>query len=314
MDGEGGMAWNMPDRNIQKPCTECIVTFMLPGLEDPAGHDVNSDVGLWLHHMVLINKGKGLKDATCAKNPMSLPHMDVWATSLNSERFFASGNERTPLDTKLTGVKAGYLIKSDDTMSAIIELMNMNADHKDVYMTMVWEYIPKIPSDFKNAKPVWLDVFQCGLSDVKPKSEEGKFKYEYSWTSNVNGEILGVDTHLHDGGLNVDIRRNGRSICNSISKYGESEKYRSKAMEMESGGKGSKMMTMPTNTEHISSQSACYYESHNLGHLKKGDKLAMTGFYDYKEHAGMPKNNGKQSDVMVIAIMYVAVPMGRGSD
>jgi hypothetical protein len=54
MDGEGGMAWNMPERNVQKPCTHCMVTYIEAGLEDPAGNVKNTKDGLWLHHMVAL--------------------------------------------------------------------------------------------------------------------------------------------------------------------------------------------------------------------------------------------------------------------
>jgi hypothetical protein len=69
-----------------KPCVDCYITSLRAGLEYPNGTIANSDTGMWLHHAVLYDFGR--KDLTCP----DLPY-----------RFFASGNERTPLDMTLKG-------------------------------------------------------------------------------------------------------------------------------------------------------------------------------------------------------------------
>jgi hypothetical protein len=140
LEGSGGMIWNMPDRNVQKPCTTCTVTRMQAGLEDAAGNVMNTNNGLWLHHMVAINKGPGRKDPTCVDNYRSLPHIDVGSSAQNSERFFSSGNERTTVDVSLSNeVNSGYYIKSADQFSFIVDLMNDNMEAKVVYMTITYE-------------------------------------------------------------------------------------------------------------------------------------------------------------------------------
>lgn len=52
--GEGGALWNYPDRNIEKPCEECIIVGMNAGLEYPDGRNANIDSNQWLHHVGLI--------------------------------------------------------------------------------------------------------------------------------------------------------------------------------------------------------------------------------------------------------------------
>lgn len=74
------------EMSANKPCVDCYITNLRAGLEYPNGTIANSDTGMWLHHAVLYDFGR--KDLTCA----SLPY-----------RFFASGNERTPLDMTLKG-------------------------------------------------------------------------------------------------------------------------------------------------------------------------------------------------------------------
>jgi hypothetical protein len=58
---------------------------------------------------------------------VSLPHSSIGATPRDSERIFASGNERSTASLPEWGVKdAGYKLKKEDSFAASVELMNMN--------------------------------------------------------------------------------------------------------------------------------------------------------------------------------------------
>jgi hypothetical protein len=72
------------DMDAEKPCMDCMLIGIQAGLEYPNGSYANSNTGMWLHHIVLYDFGR--KDVACP----DLPY-----------RFFASGNERTPLDMTL---------------------------------------------------------------------------------------------------------------------------------------------------------------------------------------------------------------------
>jgi hypothetical protein len=39
---------------------------------------------------------------------------------------------------------------------------------------------------------LWLDVAQCGTSEIAPPVQSGQFVSKYSWTANIEGEILGA--------------------------------------------------------------------------------------------------------------------------
>jgi hypothetical protein len=88
------------EMSATKPCVDCYITALRAGLEYPNGSIANSDTGMWLHHAVLYDFGR--KDLTCS----DLPY-----------RFFASGNERTPLDMTLDGY-----VKLDEASLSLIEL------------------------------------------------------------------------------------------------------------------------------------------------------------------------------------------------
>jgi hypothetical protein len=305
--GTGGMIWNLPHRSVKKPCTDCVITYMRAGLEDVRGETVNANNGLYLHHMVAINSN-GRSDATCGSNPASLPHIDVGTTAATAERFFSSGNERTRVDIGMfPSFKAGYYVKPNDNFNLIVDLMNENPKEEKVYMTITYEYITGKPEGFSDLRPVWFDADQCGVSDVKPKSQNGAYTIAARpWRANFDGKIIALGSHLHDGGINAVVTRDGEVVCNSEAKYAETSAYVSQM-------KGRNRMTVTEqmgSMEHISSLSLCgTKDGVDIGDIKKGQTWVIKGNYDYSVHAGMKNGRGKQSDVMAIAIMYVAVPM-----
>jgi hypothetical protein len=134
--------------------------------------------------------------------------------------------------------------------------------------------------------------------------------------------------HLHDGGVNVDIFRNNKSICDSRASY-------SKDGGMEHGGKAqahpssaapaaasTSMATShghkrydtsanmvrrdgPHNNDgqaHISSMTTCGM----MGRINKGDEFQIKANYDFKKFQGMKSPEGKYTGVMGIAVMYAA--------
>jgi hypothetical protein len=264
---------------------------------------------------------------------MSLPHIDVGTSARNAERFFASGNERTPTDmTTPAGANVGYYIRPGDKMHYIIELMNMNKASKKVYMTLTWEYVKGTPAGYQNIRPVWLDAFQCGLSDVEPKKQEGNFDITaHTWTANFKGKLMGMGGHLHDGGDYLDIVQNGKKLCRAAATYGAPTMGGDMAGMSGGGGGGGKKKgifgglkgilrlsqapeaeQLKDSTSHIEKISWCGTTNETpLGEMNKGDKWDIAGHYDYDKYPGMLRTNGKQSDVMAIAVMMVAVPLSQ---
>lgn len=63
-------------------------------------------------------------------------------------------------------------------------------------------------------------------------------------------------------------------------------------------------------TDHISKMSTCYYDDVGaIGRkLDPSQSWVIDGRYDYDKFTGNLDHDGEQSDIMAIAIMYVAVP------
>ncbi len=72
----------------EKPCTDCLVTWIQAGLEYPNGTVANANNGLWLHHTVFSNTQR--TSIICPQGG-------------GGDQFFASGNERTPIDLCVNG-------------------------------------------------------------------------------------------------------------------------------------------------------------------------------------------------------------------
>lgn len=125
--------------------------------------------------MVLFTVGPTRYDPPCVDRNVSLPHASVGATPRNSERIFFAGNERTLGLMPEWGTKdAGYKLHKEDSLALLVELMNMTPKDEILYMTVTYDIIEGHP--FKDdIKPLWLDVRQCGTSEINPPI--GKSKY-----------------------------------------------------------------------------------------------------------------------------------------
>jgi hypothetical protein len=243
---------------------------------------------------------------------MSLPHFAVGYSATSAERYFSSGNERTPVPLDVFGTKtnAGYHLKSTDKYAFIVDLMNMNKEDVVVYMTMYYDFIDgPLPAGWRDVKTVWFDANQCGTSEVKPPKQTGTFSIPSTkWVPNFEGEILGVGAHLHDGGVAVKINYGaGKTLCEATTKYAEKPEFISPAKYASGGhshGEG----------KHISSMSVCFQGVNSGIPIKKLDpsqSWSIDGYYDYNKYEGAKHGDtGKQDSIMSIALMYVAVTPG----
>lgn len=144
--------------------------------------------------MVAFTQGSKRMDPTCV-GKFSMPHMLMGSSPSNSERFFSVGNEKSVARFNPPWVKdqlLGYHLYENDKISFIVDLMNQNKQDKVVYMTLTYDYIEGHPNGIDSIKAIWLDVAQCGTSEILPPVQKGQFVSQYNWTANIEGEILGA--------------------------------------------------------------------------------------------------------------------------
>jgi len=281
LTGEQGTMTTMM-ATMKKPCQECQLITMQGGLEYANGTVAEPSNGGWLHHIVMLVGGGARKDSVC---------------SLPMERFFSSGNERTLTafgDLKDKKIKSSFPLTAADRFMSQLELMNLLEKPQDVWLTVEYEFVegPRQPG-WKVAKAIWLDVTNCGISSVRPPAGKQQFKLSMRpWTSQFDGELLGVGGHLHDGGVNVNVYQNNKVICDSRASYTQPGHKMKR-----DGPHGNDGMA------HIKQMTTCSA----LGPLKKGDKIFIDANYDFTKYAGMKSKQGAYTEVMGIAILYAAV-------
>jgi hypothetical protein len=126
--------------------------------------------------LVLLAIGPTRSDPTCIDKQLSLPHAVVRSNPKQSERIWASGNERTEAILPNWGVNnAGYHVRREDRFSAILDFMNDSHDQdKLIYFTMVYDIVKDSTDNLDDVKVVWLDVENCLLSEIPPLKEIGE--------------------------------------------------------------------------------------------------------------------------------------------
>jgi len=186
----------------------------------------------------------------------------------------------------------------------VIELMNMGMLDQVMYLTMTYDYIDgPLPQGWSDIKTAWLDVKQCEKSDFFPPFEGGYFQAEsLPWKPNFEGKVMGIMTHLHDGGLKMDVvSKRDVTLCTADARYSESPEYVYRNnMGIMNGDKVAK--------NHISSMAGCDFSSGPPAMMTKDQAWSFRGYYDYDLREGNLEQ-GKQSEIMVLGIVQIAVPV-----
>jgi hypothetical protein len=246
--------------NVEKPCDNCYITGMTADLVDQQGDTVGISDDVQLHHMVLFNQFDGRRDATCGTSFLGFL----------GQRFFASGDERTPI---IAQPGYGYHVGSGN-FNLIWELASMSTERETVFFQVTYQWIPEDEAgDMVDLEPVWLDIDQCGNSEVRVPA--GQSMQSYTWNANRTGDIAGIGGHQHGntqigGGTNIEITNEttGEQICDSVAGYGEGPMY------IDHHG-----------YEWLSSMSTCggYEDPDFRSPVNRGDRITIRSYYDHIE-------------------------------
>ncbi|KAF1811640.1 hypothetical protein P152DRAFT_514786 [Eremomyces bilateralis CBS 781.70] len=301
--GHGGMLYNYPDLNIDKPCDDCRIVGVNADLEYADGSSANVTNGMWLHHYVHFVVGEGRTDATCGGEEVSLPHKIIGETPRNAERFFSSGNEKTLAAFYGASRIAGYRLREEDQMAVIVDFMNENMEDKVVYLTVTYDYVEGDPEGYADVRPIWFDIVKCGTSELPSPRDSDSFEITSPpWTPDFDAEIIGFGGHLHDGGTSVIVSVDGRSIGVSNASYTE---Y-TVAVPDHDPNRGETGHGHGSNqTTHLSGMSPIIGTDLIERELAKGQKWEIKATYDYGLYEPERGMDGALENIMGIAIMFV---------
>ena len=265
------------ERGASMPCSDCYITSLRAAVEYPNGTTVTASDGIWLHHTVATNYLT--VDSVC-------PGQGAGDTG---ERFFASGNEKLPVDfTRGSEGNLGYFLGSEPKVILFAELMNMNEHEESAVLTITYDFVSSADAkDFSSIRTLWLDVGGCEGSGMPVNSSMGS-QFDFTsqpFTVTEPARIMFSGGHLHNGGTHVEITKNGQLLCDAVAKY----------------------------TDHdISSMSSCVKFTDDQASLKPGDQLSIRAYYDTDAHSLMKNTDGSFEDVMGISLVYVT-PVKEGS-
>ena len=133
---------------------------------------------------------------------------------LAGERFFASGNERSPI-TFAEGY--GYRVRWYDSWNLLVDLMNHSTTSVTVYVKVTFTVRPTWES-VNRIRPVCLDIDQC--NDSEYHIEPGFSDEHWDWTVNVAGNVMTMVGHVYGHGIAVEATNEsegGVSICRSVA-------------------------------------------------------------------------------------------------
>ena len=242
--GAGGDAHhaNIAVPSLPKPCVNCFLLEFQPELVYADGTPANLDTGMMLHHAVLFSAGR--QDATCGPE-------EPFPGKLG-QRFFASGNERTP---GLFPPGFGYFVDAGN-WSGIFHVMNHSAGPKSVFFQLKVRWTPAAAGGVRPLTPIWLDMNNCRTSEYAVPA--GPSSSHWTWTSNLTGRILATAGHVHDGGVRTTLtnQTTGQHLCTSWAGWGKKSAFQ-----------GS-----------IESMSGCTWD--RVGTVQKGEVLDLETVYN----------------------------------
>lgn len=230
------------------------------------------------------------------------------------EHLFESGNERTDIEFGLQGgaVKSAYHVKKEDVFLINTELMNMDNKEKWVWLQLSFDVIEGHDPEYKDGKVIWMSIgpARCGGQVENPfgrsnvtisaKPTQTKFiEHSIPWNAKKNGLILGVNSHMHDGGLQTDVYQNEKVVCSSKSQYsmslsggmgGMSHSKRSidgpgSIEQVKTRGSRIRRQEKNLASMHIDHMEGCTFPGTEIP-LKKGDSMFLKVDYDFDKFPG----------------------------
>ncbi len=235
---------------VPKPCDDCSITGFRANLTYADGASANFDTDVMLHHLVMSNASA--RDLTCPTR---------------AQRFFASGNERTPVSLPR---KFGYPVRSPDRWNVLVELMNMAPRAQTVYVDVKFTVVR---GRMRSVTPAWLDLGGCGGSQYSIPA--GRSSETRDWRPAADYRVVSIGGHQHDGGRFIQVNNATRRqlICRSVAGYG----------------------TNPSYMGHLESMSTC--SGKRLAVVRQGDVVRLKSVYVSPE---------ARDDVMGITLGYLA--------
>ncbi|KAF2668934.1 hypothetical protein BT63DRAFT_478836 [Microthyrium microscopicum] len=268
---------------------DSTLLFAKNTLEYENGKIADQASGVYNHHVAFIDTNKFTPlFASCPSSsavspgavPSSMPSLGAPAVMMGASEEIGSNAYSTPDGT----FNSGFYIGKADKVIMSGEVVNYSNDTKVIYAVSDVEFIPGRPPGSLDVQVQVLSVNQCETKDIRLHAPEGKKAFSFQ-SQNItvlnDGYILSRRGHLHDGGVNIDFKVNGKTICDSRAIYG--------------GEKGS-LKTEDGVWETVSATVEC----HEPVKVSKGDVITLSAHYDLEKHPARKHTGGGMAEEMGI--------------
>lgn len=202
----GGASENEGASNLSRPAGSFAIKEMTFDLVDQNGASIDMH-SVHLHHIVFLDNSAA--DSVCPSYP---------------SRFTGAGKEKTPFSL---GSDYGYKVESTDpSWTGSWHVMNMSAQARTVRIKWTVSYVPyNSPLAARNVTPYWYDVTgPCTNSEFNVPGTGGTgsvYTKTRTFTAPRAGTRVAVGGHLHDGGIDITMKRtaNNQVICTNVAGY-----------------------------------------------------------------------------------------------
>ncbi|KAF2435989.1 hypothetical protein EJ08DRAFT_645019 [Tothia fuscella] len=229
--------------------------------------------GIYNHHNVFMDITKSPQPAYACEGRKA-------AGALPYAVFTAGATEVGDINYSSTSkdIKTGYHLSKNRALLNSIDTINYNNFDKTVYTVTEIEYLEGTPAGYIDTFQALIDPSICGgVNGAAIHPPKGVSKFNVNSTGIIaarDGYILNIRGHLHDGGINIQVKINDKEVCNSKAAY---------------GGEGHVTKTPEGRVwETIRETSTCY----DPIKVKKGDKIYMQANYDLDLHPSREMGGG----------------------
>lgn len=166
--------------------------------------------------------------------------------------------------------KAGFYLDPKATVMQMVDIVNYNNVSRSVYTISEMEYLPGKQEGFLQSTSTGIDLGRCaGKTGMFVHPPPGQKKFTFAgkdFTIEKDGYFLNIHGHMHDGGVDVVVKVNGKEVCVSKAIYGGEGHTGKKA----NGETWTTLKEMSVCDEPIK--------------VAKGDQLSITANFDMEKH------------------------------
>jgi hypothetical protein len=186
------------------------------------------------------------------------------------------------------------------------DIVNYRNTTQKVYVTTELEYSPGTVEGNLETSVQVVSIGMCEGQNFAFTPPPGQKKFKISGKEMVmakNGYLITSVGHLHDGGVDLMLKVNGKEVCQSRAAYGTAGPTPAKGM-----GHGHQRRDQSEEYKTISEMSYCY----GPNKVSKGDKIELEARYDLEMHPPRVQHGGNMAEEMAIfATFFAELPDGK---